>query len=337
MGLKVLLTGHKGYIGHILRERLVNEGHTVLGIDTDYFKKHTPLPARNFTEKIMDIREIGPADLKGIDAVIHLAAISSDSSSKISPVSTIDINASTTKRLARLAKEQGVKRFIFSSTVGIYGSHPDNELCTEATPPDPLTPYSLSKLQGEERVAELADENFSPVFLRNATVYGWSPRMRCDAPINSFIYGAITSNTVTLKTDGLAWRSIIHVDDLSRAFTMVLGAPRDLIHNQVFNLGVTRENYRLKDVANVAVKMVPGATLEVGKKPASSTCKVDFSKFEKTFGFTNKWSLEEGYAEIIKHGEEMKGPVTEYSNYRAMIALREQDLIDNSFRWTKKG
>jgi nucleoside-diphosphate-sugar epimerase len=229
-----------------------------------------------------------------------------------------------------------VKRFILSSTVGIYGNHPDTDYCTEETPPDPLSPYSQSKLAAEQKLAELADRDFTPVYLRNATVFGWSPRVRFDSPINSFIYTAITKGKIVLKTNGLAWRPIIHIRDLVRAFMLVLNVPKEIVHNQIFNVGSTEDNFRLIDIVSVVQSLFPNMQLEVEGKEAGSSFKVDFSKLERTFNFKRTWSLRRGYQEVIEHSAEITGVDQDYSNYRAMLFLLSQKEIDDYYFWLRQ-
>jgi nucleoside-diphosphate-sugar epimerase len=267
--MRVLLTGHKGYIGVVLSRMLCDAGHDVHGIDSDLFSRCTfgPLPAQ-IPETIKDIRDIEPADVEGFDAVLHLAGLSNDPLGYLNPELTFEINHRASVRLALLAKQAKVERFIFSSSCSNYGSAND-ELLREDAPPNPVTPYGKSKVLVERDVSALADDDFSPVFLRNATAYGVSPRLRFDLVLNNLVAWAYTTGKVYLKSAGTSWRPIVHIEDISRAFLAVLDAPRQTIHNRAFNVGVPGENFRIRELAEIVRQTVPGSRVEFAEGATS--------------------------------------------------------------------
>ena len=282
--MRILVTGHNGYIGTILSPMLIAAGHDVIGLDSDLYRRCTfgdGMPQIQGIRK--DIRDAEPSDLEGFDAVIHLAALSNDPLGNLNPELTYEINHKASVRLAKLAKQVGVTRFLFSSSCSTYGAAGD-QMLTEEAEFHPVTPYGELKVFVERDVLELADENFSPTFLRNATAYGISPRHRFDIVLNNLVAWAFTTNLVYLKSDGSPWRPIIHIEDISRAFLAVLNAPRDLIYNQAFNVGSNEENYRIRDLADIVRETVPGCQVEYAKdaEPDKRTYRVDFSKIAKT-------------------------------------------------------
>src|SRR5712692_1644416 len=260
--MRILLTGHSGYIGAVLVPTLVAAGHAVVGVDSDLFEQCTfgsgvfEIPAMR-----KDIRDVGPRQLAGFDAVIHLAGLANDPLGDLNPAMTFEINHAASVRLARLAKEAGVSRFVFSSSCSNYGAAGE-ALVDEDAELRPLTPYATSKVRVEQDVAKLADSTFSPTFLRNATAYGVSPRLRFDLVLNNLVAWAFTTGRVHVKSDGSPWRPIVHVEDISRAFLAVLSAPRETIHSQALNVGQSEENYRIRELAEIVREVVPGSRID---------------------------------------------------------------------------
>lgn len=299
--MKVLVTGNKGYIGPILVNLLLQEGYEPFGVDSDIFaecafdEKMPKIP-----EMHKDIRDIASRDLEKFDAVIHLAAISNDPIGNLNPDLTYEINHLATVRLARLARQAGISRFLFSSSCSMYGAAGDDFL-TEEAPFNPVTPYAHSKVLVERDVAGLADENFSPIFLRNSTAYGYSPRLRFDLVLNNLVAYAHTSGLVYLMSDGTPWRPIIHIEDISRAFIAALRAPREVVHNQAFNVGLNSENYRISELAEIVRDTVPGCRIEYAPNagPDKRTYRADFSKIARILPeFKPQWDARRGVDEV---------------------------------------
>ena len=340
--MRVLITGSNGYIGSVLLPLLIAEGHQVQGFDSDLYAECTygPIfPDFKFTRK--DIRDVKLLDLEGYDAVIHLAALSNDPLSDLNPKQTIEINHEASVKLARLAKEAGVKRFLFSSSCSTYGASGDSILNEEAAF-NPVTPYGTTKVLVERDVEALADDSFSPTFLRNATAHGVSPRMRFDLVINNLVAWAFASGVVYLKSDGTPWRPVVHVEDIARAFMTILCAPREVVHNQAFNIGSNSENYRILDLAKIVEKTVPGCRIEFAKDagPDKRCYRVDFGKFRSTFpDYKPKWDAVSGAEEIYqsykKHGirqEDFEGP--RYKRIDHIKQLLSTGRLDETLRWT---
>src|SRR6266850_564596 len=261
--MKVLVTGCNGYIGAVMGPMLEKAGHQVVGLDSYLFEdcvfgSWTP----NISALIKDIRDVQTSDLKGFDAIIHLAALSNDPLGDLNPECTYEINYRASVRVARLAKEAGVPRFLFSSSCSLYGVAGE-DMVREGAAFNPITPYGTSKVLVEEDVSALADERFSPTFLRNATAYGVSPKLRGDLVVNNLVAFAYTTGEVLIKSDGSPWRPLVHIRDISAAFIAVLEARRELVHNECFNVGQTTENYRIREVLDdFEPRIVANRTLE---------------------------------------------------------------------------
>ena len=316
--MKILLTGHAGYIGAVMVPRLLRAGHQVVGLDSDLYAgcDYGPPPAA-VPSLALDVRDVEVSHCRGFDAVIHLAALSNDPLGDFDPQITYDINHRASERLAACAKAAGVGRFLFSSSCSLYGAAGDEALTEEAAF-NPQTPYGESKILTEQGVAKLADASFTPVYLRNATVYGISPRLRADLVVNNLAGYALTTGEVLIKSDGSPWRPLVHVEDLCHAFETALAAPRESIHNQAFNVGRQSENYRIREVAKLVRKAVPESRVAPapGASPDTRNYRVDFTKIETRLpGYRPQWTLENGIADIVAsyraHGltrEEFLGP-----------------------------
>jgi nucleoside-diphosphate-sugar epimerase len=336
------LTGHDGYIGAVMAPYLQRVGYQVVGMDTGYFHDCTLVPSESSIPVLQkDLRDIEPSDLQGIDAVIHLGALSNDPIGNLRQDWTEEINFRASVRLAELAKAARVERFLFSSSCIMYGMS-ETAVVNEDSPLDPKTVYAASKVKAEGAIAELADSRFSPVFLRNGTVYGLSPRMRFDTVFNDLLGAAVATNKVVLFSDGKPWRPVVHVQDVARSFHAVLEANKDAIHNQAFNNGAEELNYQIIQLAEVALAVVPGCTLEVraSKSADQRTYKADFGKFARTFpAFRFQWTPEKGARELHDAFRRINLTHREYTDSRFtrlkwLNHLLETRRLDESLRWT---
>jgi nucleoside-diphosphate-sugar epimerase len=306
--MKVLVTGHAGYIGSVMVEVLQRAGHAVTGLDAYFYEGCDFGPRAPVVPSIRkDIRDVVAADLEGFDAVVHLAALSNDPLGCLDESCTYDINHHGSVSLAKAAKAAGVPRYLFASSCSLYGAAGDAML-DETAAFNPITAYGTSKVLVERDVATLADENFSPTFLRNATAFGVSPRLRADIVVNNLVGVAYTTGEILIQSDGTPWRPLVHVQDISRAFLAVLEAPSAAIHNQAFNVGGSGENYQIRDIASIVQEVVPGCTVryQEGGGPDPRCYRVNCDKIAVHLpGFRTEWTVRRGveelYAAFVKH------------------------------------
>jgi nucleoside-diphosphate-sugar epimerase len=339
--LRVLVTGHMGYIGTVMVPMLLQAGHTVVGLDSDLFEQCTfRAGIFDVPQMRVDLRDVKAGDLQGFDAIIHLAGLSNDPLSDLSPAITYDINHAASVRLARLAKEAGIPRFLYASSCSSYGKAGD-DLVDETAELHPITAYAISKVRVEQDVARLADDRFSPTFLRNATAYGLSPRLRFDLVLNNLTAWAYAKGRVRIKSDGTPWRPMVHVEDIARAFLAVLGAPREVVHNEALNVGQTEENYRVRQLADIVQDVVPGSRIEYAQDggPDPRSYRVDFGKIRRLLPeFEPRWNARRGAEELYdayRRGgvviEDCEGP--RFKRIDHLNHLLATDRVDATLRW----
>jgi nucleoside-diphosphate-sugar epimerase len=341
--MRVLVTGHEGYLGSVLVPQLQAAGHDVVGLDTGYFSTGTlgpvpdPVPALR-----MDLRDVSTEHIAEAapDAVIHLAALCNDPLGNLDPDLTYHVNHRATVGLAQAAKQAGVTRFLFSSSCSLYGSGTDSTPLDEGAAFAPLTPYGESKIASERDLLTLADDAFSPVFLRNATAYGFSPRLRGDLVVNDLVGHALLSGEVRLRSDGMAWRPLVHVEDICAAFLALLDVPRDRVHGRAFNVGQTSENYLIRDVAELVHDLVGGTVTYASGSGADArnyrvSCDLIASEIPE---FRPQWTLAKGIDQLVETYRRFRLTLANLNGERhqrlqRIHALRESGAIDDDLRW----
>lgn len=343
--MRVLVTGHLGYIGTVLVPVLEAERHDVRGLDTDLYARCTFGPAERvpgIPTVERDLRDVEPADLDGFDAVVHLAALSNDPLGDLDPGLTHEINHRASVRLARAARDAGVRRFVFSSSCSNYGAAA-GALLDEDADLRPITAYGESKVRAEIELRALSGPSFVVTSLRNATAYGDSPRLRCDVVVNNLVAWAMTTGRVRLKSDGTPWRPLVHVRDIARAIVLVLAAPEADVAGKVFNVAATRENYQIRDVGAIVEQAIPGASIEyaAGASPDARDYRVNADRFAAATGFVPEWTVAAGVAELVaaieRHGmtlDDVEGP--RYQRIAQIRTRLAEDSLDASLRVTRR-
>ena len=341
--MRVLLTGHQGYLGTVMAPVLAAAGHEVVGLDAGLFADCVlgPQPADPPGQRV-DLRDVTAEHVAGVDAVIHLAALSNDPLGSLAPDLTYDINHHASVRLARLAREAGVGRFLYASTCSVYGASGGDALVAEDAPLRPVTPYAESKVRVEADLHALADGDFSPVYMRNATAFGFSPRLRADIVLNNLVGNAILTGEVLVLSDGTPWRPLVHAADIARAFTAALTAPREAVHNQAFNIGSETNNVTVAEIADQVAEAVPGSkvviTGENGADPRSY--RVDFARFRAAIpGFDCEWTVKQGALELAEayreHGLTAEDFQARFTRLAVLRAASEAGTVDDTLRWRR--
>ena len=338
--MRVLLTGHNGFIGSVMGPMLRAAGHQVVGLDSYLFEDCTfgpPVPGIRGIR--VDVRDVNADQLRGFDAVIHLAALSNDPLGNVNADCTYAINHRASVRLAELTKLAGVPRFLYASSCSLYGVAGDAMLSEDASF-NPVTPYARSKVLVEQEVSQLADDTFSPTFMRNATAYGVSPRLRADVVINNLVGFAFTTGKVLSQSDGTPWRPLVHIEDISRAFLAVLEAPRERIHNEAFNVGVSSENYQIRDISEMVRQTVPGTSVRYadGAGPDPRCYRVDCSKIAAVLPeFRPQWTVRKGieslFAAFQEHRLQAEELTSKYVRLKHILKLQRQGRLDDDLRW----
>jgi nucleoside-diphosphate-sugar epimerase len=341
--MKVLVTGHDGYIGQVLVPLFKGAGHEVVGLDSMLFEgcgfgADGAQPDRVVRK---DVRDVTAEDLEGIEAVVHLAAISNDPLGDYRPELTDDINHLATVTVARAAKAAGASRFLYSSSCSLYGAHGDAPI-DEHADFHPVTPYGQSKVDSERSLSALADDDFSPTYLRNSTAYGVSSRLRGDLVVNNLTGFAFTTGKVFLKSDGTSWRPLVHIEDISRAFLQLMEAPREVVHNEAFNVGSTQENYRVRDVAEIVGQIVPDSTVTLSDQAFNDlrNYRVNCDKLAATVGFQTKWTVPDGVRELYEAFKATGLTLEDLEGSRYMRIKRVKEQIDtgrltDELRWVE--
>ncbi|MFD5556729.1 NAD-dependent epimerase/dehydratase family protein [Streptomyces sp. NPDC127068] len=338
--MRVLLTGHQGYLGTVMAPILTAAGHEVVGLDAGLFADCVlgPPPADPPGHRV-DLRDVTADHVTGVDAVIHLAALSNDPLGALAPDLTYDINHHASVRLARLARDAGVRRFLYASTCSVYGAAGGGDLVTEDAPLRPVTPYAESKVRVEDDLHALSDGDFSPVYLRNATAFGYSPRLRADIVLNNLVGHALLSGEVLVLSDGTPWRPLVHAVDIARAFAAALVAPRDAVHDRAFNIGSETNNVTVAEIAEQVAEAVSDArvviTGETGADPRSY--RVDFARFRAAIpGFDCEWTVKQGALELAdayrEHGLTREGFARRFTRLAVLRAASEAGTVDDTLR-----
>jgi nucleoside-diphosphate-sugar epimerase len=342
--MKILVTGTEGYLGSLLPPLLIERGHEVIGVDTGYYKVGWLYNGTEVTAKTLnkDIRNITAEDLQGVEAIVHMAELSNDPTGQLSPTITYDINHKGSVRLAKLAKEAGVRRFVYMSSCSVYGVATEGDV-TEESSVNPQTAYAECKTLVERDVTPLADDDFSPTFMRNATAFGASPRMRFDIVLNNLAGLAWTTKEIKMTSDGTPWRPLVHALDICKAIVCAVEAPRDIVHKQIFNVGDTTNNYRVKEIAEIIADTFKGCKLSFGDSGADNrSYRVSFEKINTILpGFKCDWNAQRGAQQLFDLFTQID--MTEetflsrgFTRLKQLEYLIRTQQIDQDFFWTKK-
>jgi len=343
--MRVVVTGNLGYVGTAMTPMLSERDFEVWGLDTGYYRDCLlgPIERTGVTHQIQkDLRDITVADLEGADAIVHLGALSNDPTGELNPKLTDDINLKASLKLAALAKQAGIHRFVFASSCSIYGSSGVAPL-DENSSMNPLTAYARSKVETERALAAMADEEFSPTFLRNGTAYGYSPRLRVDLVVNNLVAWAVTTGKVTLMSDGRAWRPLVHIQDMSRAVIAALSVPRERVHGQAFNIGREQDNWQIRDIAEAVARVVPASvvTFAEGVSADARNYNVSFAKVrEQLPEFEPQWSVDQGIVELYDAFQRFELDYArfdgrEFTRLKQLLHLIQERRVDEELVWMR--
>lgn len=341
--MKILVTGTEGYLGSLLPSLLIQRGHEVIGVDTGYYKVGWLYNGTEVTAKTLnkDIRQIQLEDLQGVEAIVHMAELSNDPTGQLAPNITYDINHKGSVRLANLAKQVGIRRFVYMSSCSVYGVAEAGDV-TEESPVNPQTAYAECKTLVEQDVKAMADDSFSPTFMRNATAFGASPRMRFDIVLNNLAGLAWTTKEIKMTSDGTPWRPLVHALDICKAIICALEAPRDIVHNQIFNVGDTAQNYQVKQIASIVAEIFTGCKLSFGNQGADNrSYRVSFQKINSVLpGFKCEWDAVRGAQQLFDLFTQID--MTEetflfrgFTRLKQLEYLLRTQQIDSDFFWKK--
>ncbi|MEM7726899.1 MAG: SDR family oxidoreductase [Cyanobacteria bacterium P01_A01_bin.45] len=342
--MKILVTGTEGYLGCLLPPLLIERGHEVIGVDTGFYKAGWLYNGTSVTAKTLnkDIRNIAPEDLQGVEAIVHMAELSNDPTGQLAPHITYEINHKGSVRLANLAKEAGIRRFIYMSSCSVYGVATEGDVTEESTV-NPQTAYAECKTLVEKDVTSMASDDFSPTFMRNATAFGASPRMRFDIVLNNLAGLAWTTKEIKMTSDGTPWRPLVHALDICKAIACALEAPRDIVHNQVFNVGDTANNYRVKEVAEIIANIFTGCDLSFGENGSDNrSYRVSFEKINTVLpGFKCDWNAQSGAQQLydIFNQIDMDKEIFQHRGFTRLKQLEyliRTQQIDQNFFWSQK-
>jgi len=345
--VEILLTGHDGYIGTVMSDYLEDAGHRVVGLDTSLYGECVfGSGAGSGPSEVLplDVRDVDGRHLEGVDAVVHLAALSNDPLGNLDPDLTYDINHRASVRLARLARQAGVERFVFASSCSLYGVSGDQDMLDETAEFNPITPYGESKVMVERDLSQLADDGFSPTYMRNATVYGVSPRLRADIVVNNLVGLAHATGEILMKSDGTPWRPLVHVEDVCRAFLAALEASRETVHDEAFNVAPRGENYQIREIAELVAEAMPETRIAFADDagPDPRNYRVDCSKLAETLSaFDPQWTVPDGVEELRdayrRHGLNERDLDHRYVRLSRIDELREEGRLDDALRWRGEG
>jgi nucleoside-diphosphate-sugar epimerase len=342
--MKILVTGTEGYLGSLLAPLLIEQGHEVIGVDTGYYKVGWLYNGTATTAKTLnkDIRHITAEDLQGIEAVVHMAELSNDPAGQLSPTITYDINHKGSVRLAQIAKEAGVSRFVYMSSCSVYGVSKDGEVADEQSAINPQTAYAECKALVERDLPALASDDFSPTFMRNATAFGASPRMRFDIVLNNLSGLAWTTNEIKMTSDGTPWRPLVHALDICKSIICALAAPRQIVHNQIFNVGDSNNIYRVREIAEIVASVFSGCQLSFGESSADNrSYRVSFEKINTLLpGFKCDWDAQRGAKQLFEVFQkiDMKSETftsNGFTRLKQLEYLIRTQQIDRDFFWVK--